>query len=169
VLNDLECSFPVKCSLCRAEIPTESFERQLNAKQLQIWNEFNAQKSLAESERMLKCECCSYFEIRSDTPVLWWCPMCGRGACQVCSKELPAAAPDDASAGVDPARDMLLRPHIVGCATLRDAKEAVDKVRSLLRTVTYAMSCHKLVLSISGLFATAARQLCMAVMVACVC
>ena len=41
VLNDLESSFPVKCSLCRAEIPTESFERQLNAKQLQIWSEFN--------------------------------------------------------------------------------------------------------------------------------
>ena len=52
--------------------------------------------------------------------------MCGRGACQVCHKELPVAATDDSSAGVDPQRDLLLRPHIVGCASLRAAKEAID-------------------------------------------
>jgi hypothetical protein len=130
ILNDLEASFPPKCSMCRAEIPCETLERQLNATQMEIWNEFITMRALAESERMHKCEACGYFEIRTDRPVLWWCSMCHVGACQVCHKELPCQAEDE-EAGMDPHRAELLNPHVIGCASLRDAKEAVDQALDL--------------------------------------
>jgi len=136
ILNDLETSFPPKCSMCRAEVPVESFERQLTSNQLEQWQEFIAQRELAASERMHKCEHCGYYEIRTDRPILWYCQMCNAGACQVCNKELPAKYNSVTEAGVDCLssdfeeahdRDRALRPHIIGCASLRDAKEAVDQ------------------------------------------
>ena len=61
ILSNLEASFPPKCSMCRAEIPCETFERQLNAQQLEIWQEFITVRALSENERMHKCERCGYF------------------------------------------------------------------------------------------------------------
>ena len=90
VMNDLEASYPPKCSMCRAELPLQSFERQLSQRQQQHLAEFVAQRSLCENETMLRCPC-GYMEVRVDKPVLWWCPMCKRGECQVCNQSLPSA------------------------------------------------------------------------------
>merc|ERR1712226_86086 len=83
---------------------------------------------------MMKCEC-GYMEVRTDRPVLWWCMSCGRGECQVCNKELPPYSEDFdlkscmAAAGESQSTemDLKLRPHVIGCAKLREAKEKVDK------------------------------------------
>eukprot|EP00928_Gymnodinium_smaydae_P018917 TRINITY_DN17207_c0_g1_i1.p1 TRINITY_DN17207_c0_g1~~TRINITY_DN17207_c0_g1_i1.p1 ORF type:complete len:542 (+),score=83.67 TRINITY_DN17207_c0_g1_i1:149-1774(+) len=130
IMNDLEASYPPKCSMCRAEIPSQTFERQLNDQQQQLLAEFVAHKSLSASETMLKCQC-GYMEIRTDKPVLWWCPACSRGECQVCNQVLPDGVGDDLSAVTSTEKgaeiDLLLRPHVVGCANLREAKQKVDK------------------------------------------
>eukprot|EP00929_Paragymnodinium_shiwhaense_P060256 TRINITY_DN30114_c0_g1_i2.p1 TRINITY_DN30114_c0_g1~~TRINITY_DN30114_c0_g1_i2.p1 ORF type:complete len:526 (+),score=113.10 TRINITY_DN30114_c0_g1_i2:130-1707(+) len=132
VLNDLQSSYPPKCSMCRAELPAASFERQLNPQQQKLFAEFVAQHSLAVSERMMKCHC-GYMEVRTDDPVLWWCQVCKRGECQVCNKELPRPQHGDLGAimasqlnSEGDELDQALRPHIVGCAALRDAKRKVD-------------------------------------------
>ncbi|CAK0838181.1 unnamed protein product [Prorocentrum cordatum] len=131
VMNDLEASYPPKCSMCRAEIPIQGFERQLSRQQQHMLAEFVTQRSLAASETMLKCSC-GYMEVRTDMPVLWWCPVCSRGECQVCNQLLPstdrglsALSTDTSDGGLK--LDLLLRPHIVGCASLRGAKQKVDK------------------------------------------
>jgi hypothetical protein len=49
--------------MCRAEIPCETFERQLNAQQLELWQEFITVRALSENERMHKCERCGYFGV----------------------------------------------------------------------------------------------------------
>ena len=96
IMNDLEASYPPKCSMCRAEIPSQSFERQLSQRQQQSLAEFVAQQSLCEKETMMRCPC-GYMEIRTDKPILCWCKACNRGECQVCNQVLPevcAPAPD---------------------------------------------------------------------------
>lgn len=56
----------------------------------------------------------------------------------MCNKELPAqdesassGQPSSSSKEEDSERDVLLRPHVIGCASLRDAKQKVDKALEL--------------------------------------
>ncbi|CAJ1435733.1 unnamed protein product [Effrenium voratum] len=70
---------------------------------------------------MMRCPC-GYMEVRADKPVLWWCQLCRRGECQVCNQLLPEGTSTSAED-----LDVQLRPHVVGCAGLREAKRLVDE------------------------------------------
>lgn len=81
---------------------------------------------------MIKCEC-GYMEIRTDKPVLWWCQVCKRGECQVCNQDLPSChAHMDLKILCSSTQEenlelnKLLQPHVIGCASLREAKHKVD-------------------------------------------
>ncbi|CAK9092304.1 unnamed protein product [Durusdinium trenchii] len=124
ILNDLGASYPPKCSMCRAEIPIPSFERQLNPQQQKLLAEFVAQRALASDEAIMRCPC-GYMEVRADNPVLWWCQLCKCGECQVCNQPLPSSC-SVASEEELKDLDILLRPHVIGCCALREAKQKVD-------------------------------------------
>ena len=116
VLNDLETSYPPKCSMCRAEFPMEHFERQLTAKQQVDVKAHAARLTLKPGQELIKCTECDYFEISSANPVVWWCDACDKGTCFVCNKDLPRGVRK---------YDLDSSPHAI-CKTLRHAKALVE-------------------------------------------
>lgn len=87
-----EAVTPAKCSVCRGPIPPLSLERILTQEQLSTYLNYVAIRSIQPGERLVSCVNCSYCEIHTDDPPLFWCR---NGACQVvhctgCSSKLPA-------------------------------------------------------------------------------
>ena len=86
VMENLEATHPPKCSMCKAVIPQETFEMQLNADQARIYEVFMAERSLGEGEIVLQCNDCGYYEIRTDDPSVYFCPSCHLIECRFNSK-----------------------------------------------------------------------------------
>ena len=63
ILEDPLASLQAKCSVCQTEIPSLTFERQLNEFQLQIYNLYMIQNKLDPTEETRGCPHCKYFEI----------------------------------------------------------------------------------------------------------
>jgi hypothetical protein len=82
VMENLEATHPPKCSMCKAVIPQETFEMQLNADQARIYEVFMAERSLGEGEIVLQCNDCGYYEIRTDDPTVYFCPSCKMIECR---------------------------------------------------------------------------------------
>lgn len=63
IVEEPSILIPVKCSLCKQEIPSLIFERQLNESQLEVYNFYMIAQKLDSSEITKGCPHCSYFEI----------------------------------------------------------------------------------------------------------
>mmetsp|Transcript_20490 Transcript_20490/g.47318 ORF Transcript_20490/g.47318 Transcript_20490/m.47318 type:complete len:96 (-) Transcript_20490:481-768(-) len=79
-MADLEAAAPPKCPMCKAVIPQESFERQLNTEQQRAFAMLLAERSQAEGEEMVHCNQCDYYQIRTDRPTLFLLRRMPRGA-----------------------------------------------------------------------------------------
>jgi len=85
----------VKCSICRIDIVVESFERQLNPKQLQVFlRSYLSQASnlLSANEIIISCPSCDYWEIQTNDIglLLFFCQKqeCKKASCVYCHKNI---------------------------------------------------------------------------------
>lgn len=127
VLQD--ATFPPKCSMCRAPLPLAAFERVLKPNQHATYLSIAAMHDLKLGESLVNCTHCSYFEIRTDDPSLFYCPRedCKVGHCCTCKARLPSICEDDDDDGFD--EDSKQAEHLrhLGCGALRVEKKLFDE------------------------------------------
>jgi hypothetical protein len=63
VFNEPFANIPVKCIVCRTNIPASVIERQLDPDRLMTLITILAATDLASDERLQSCPCCPYFEV----------------------------------------------------------------------------------------------------------
>eukprot|EP00930_Biecheleria_cincta_P102125 TRINITY_DN93801_c0_g1_i1.p1 TRINITY_DN93801_c0_g1~~TRINITY_DN93801_c0_g1_i1.p1 ORF type:complete len:531 (+),score=86.31 TRINITY_DN93801_c0_g1_i1:101-1594(+) len=100
-LADPLANLPPKCSLCRGEIASCRFEALLSDEQCTQYLTWLAMTTLEAGERLVHCTKCPYFEIRGDTPSLFFCSRCGEGHCYFCKSSLPIVNSDDEDDGFE--------------------------------------------------------------------
>lgn len=92
ILEDPLSKIPVKCGECFQEIPTLTFERQLNVFQLEIYHLYSLQSLLDPSEETRRCPHCQYFEIwpKESSANFFYCKSdsCNKVTCSHCYNDL---------------------------------------------------------------------------------
>lgn len=86
-----EAVTPAKCCTCRSPIPALSLERILTQEQLSTYLNYVAIRTIQDGESLVSCVNCSYCEVHTDEPAIFWCR---NGACQTvhcvgCKAKLP--------------------------------------------------------------------------------
>ena len=118
VVDDIHVSYPPKCPMCRALMPMDHFQAQLDTKQLAAVKTHAAEIALKPNEMLARCQKCDYFEVETKPgSVVWWCAACGYGNCFVCNKDLPRGVLK---------YDLTKSPHAL-CGSLRFIKSKVEK------------------------------------------
>lgn len=120
-------SMPPKCSLCRGEIPPLMFERLLDEEQTSTYLTYLAMQALEPNERIVSCTSCSYFEVRTDVPALFFCTACGQGHCFHCKVNLPIVESDEDDDGFAAGSKQAEISTHFECAEFAEAKGIVDK------------------------------------------
>mmetsp|Transcript_94771 Transcript_94771/g.138384 ORF Transcript_94771/g.138384 Transcript_94771/m.138384 type:complete len:362 (+) Transcript_94771:173-1258(+) len=127
VLQD--ASFPPKCSTCRAPMPLAAFERVLKPEQHATYLNIAAMHDLELGESVVNCTHCSYFEIRTDEPCLFYCqkPDCKVGHCCTCKANLPLIGEDDDDDGFE--EDSKQAEHLrhLKCGALKVEKKLFEQ------------------------------------------
>ena len=129
VLSEPEASLPAKCALCRAELPAEQFERQLDEEQRSLYLSFVAMRALSPGEVTVPCTMCPYFEIYGGggggLPAIFFCKRCDGVHCCHCKATLPTIClvhdgDDEANA-----KQAVIEEHLV-CVELAPYKQRVE-------------------------------------------
>ena len=123
---------PPKCSICRGPIPALSLERILTPEQLSTYLNYVAIHTMQAGERIVSCVNCSYCEVHTDEPSIFWCR---NGACQTvhcvgCKAKLPPLMEEsDIEDEEDEDTYMEGQSTLVfhlKCSALREEKSAFD-------------------------------------------
>lgn len=121
-------SFPPKCPLCRGPVPGQLFERILNSEQRTTYLNLVAMTQLLPGEHVVSCTNCSYFEVRTDQPAIFWCKKCGTPHCCTCKSTLPSIDESDEEAEDEKfLEDQAAIESHLKCAALKTEKELFDK------------------------------------------
>jgi len=102
VLGSPDDSIPLKCKVCKSDIVVETFERQLQPKESQIFLRYFLAKCtnfLEENEIVISCPFCDYWEIntKDEGMILFFCKnnSCKKGSCIFCHKNIPYSIDGD--------------------------------------------------------------------------
>lgn len=120
---------PPKCSICRGLLPLKAFERILTTAQMNLYLSYVAMSKLEKGEEVVSCVQCSYHEIRTDKPPIFYCrhPACRSIHCCNCKRVLEM--PDEDLAPTDAefeAQQMKIAKHFE-CAELAEEKAKFDQ------------------------------------------
>jgi len=128
VMEEPTARIPVKCMLCRTDVVTNTFERQLTDKQLQTFLKYYMQfdtSFLGPDELVVSCPFCEYWEIniKSEGQMLFYCQSitCKKISCYHCKKNLRMRRFHNDELDAKDVED-----HFE-CAALAPAKEIWDK------------------------------------------
>ncbi|CAF0828595.1 unnamed protein product [Rotaria sp. Silwood1] len=128
--SDPQNYIPLRCVLCRVELNTNVFERQLTPEQLEFYHQHMlvlvwAKQLVGEDERLDNCPFCSFAVIRSinDTSI-FHCQRsdCGKASCLICRKSCPKLRSNYATA----AQQTEMMQHFI-CESLRTEKFLFDQ------------------------------------------
>jgi hypothetical protein len=77
---------PVKCAFCAAPVIAQTFERQLNEEQMNVYLHTLAMNQVGPDEAVRQCPKCPYFEVwkRNEGMTFMSCKSCKRGSCTIC-------------------------------------------------------------------------------------
>jgi hypothetical protein len=92
IFEDPESNIPVKCPLCKQEISSLTFERQLDETKLEIYQLYVVQKRIDPNEITRSCPNCHYFEIwlKTSTANFFYCKNsnCSKMTCVYCYNQI---------------------------------------------------------------------------------